>query len=82
MEEQGYIEIKIDGIVGNKQLKAIDIDIAEIKEIISDVEIFLYPSKAEKADRPHIAYKLEDGSARNLFYLPISAVLLFNGLTN
>ena len=81
MEEQGYIEIKIDGIVSNKQLKPIDIDIAEIKEIISDVETFLYPTRGEKVERPHISYKIEDGSARNLFYLPISAVLLFNGLT-
>lgn len=80
MEEQGYIEVKFDGLVGNKPLKPIDIDIAEIKEIISDVETFLYPTKGEKAERPHISYKLEDGSARNLFYLPISGVLLFNGL--
>lgn len=80
MEEQGYIEVKIDGLVGNKQLKPIDIDIAEIKEIISDVETFLYPTRGEKAERPHISYKLEDGSAKNLFYLPISGVLLFNGL--
>ena len=43
MEEQGYIEVKIDGLVGNKPLKPIDIDIADIKEIISDVETFLYP---------------------------------------
>ena len=82
MEEQGYIEIKIDGIVGNKPLKPTDIDIAEIKEIISDVETFLYPTRGEKAERPHISYKLEEGSARNIFYLPISGVLLFNGLTN
>lgn len=82
MEEQGYIEVKIDGLVGNKPLKPIDIDIAEIKEIISDVETFLYPTRREKADRPHISYKIEEGSARNLFYLPISGVLLFNGLTN
>jgi hypothetical protein len=82
VEEQGYIEIKIDGLVGNKQLKPIDIDIAAIKEIIADVETFLYPTRGEKAERPHISYKIEDGSARNLFYLPISAVLLFNGLTN
>ncbi len=80
MEEQGYIEVKIDGLVGNKPLKPIDIDIAEIKEIIRDVETFLYPTKGEKAERPHIAYRLEEGSARNLFYLPISGVLLFNGL--
>ena len=80
MEEQGYIEVKIDGKVGNKPLKPIDIDIAEIKEIISDVETFLYPTRGEKAERPHISYKIEEGSARNLFYLPISGVLLFNGL--
>lgn len=81
MEEQGYIEIKIDGILGGKPIRPIDIDIADIKEIISDVETFLYPSRGEKAERPHISYRLEDGSARNLFYLPISAVLLFNGLS-
>ena len=81
MEEQGYIEVKIDGSIGNKPLKPIDIDIAEIKEIISDVETFLYPTRGEKAERPHISYKLEEGSARNLFYLPISGVLLFNGLS-
>jgi hypothetical protein len=82
VEEQGYIEVKIEGIVGNKPLKPIDIDITEIKEIISDVETFLYPSRGEKADRPHISYKIEEGSARNLFYLPISGVLLFNGLSS
>lgn len=81
MEEQGYIEVKIEGKVSNKPLKPIDIDIAEIKEIISDVETFLYPTKGEKAERPHISYKIEDGSVRNLFYLPISGVLLFNGLS-
>ena len=81
MEEQGFIEVKIAGTVGNKPLKPVDIDIAEIKEIISDVETFLYPTRGEKAERPHISYKIEEGSARNLFYLPISGVLLFNGLT-
>ena len=82
MEEQGYIEVKIDGLVGNKPIKPIDIDIAEIKEIINDVETFLYPTRGEKSERPHISYKIEEGSARNLFYLPISGVLLFNGLIN
>ena len=81
MEEQGYIEVKINGKVGNKPIKPIDIDISDIKEIISDVETFLYPTRVEKAVRPHISYKIEEGSARNLFYLPISSVLLFNGLS-
>lgn len=80
MEEQGYIEVKFNGLIENRPLKPIDLDIAEIKEVISDVETFLYPTRLEKAERPHISYKIEEGSARNLFYLPISAVLLFNGL--
>lgn len=82
MEEQGYIEVKIEGFVGDKPIKPIDLDIADIKELISDVETFLYPTRGEKAERPHISYKLEEGSARNLFFLPISGVLLFNGLSN
>lgn len=31
--------------LGNKPLKTIDIDIAEIKEIVCDVETFLYPTR-------------------------------------
>lgn len=80
MEEKGYIEVKIEGIIGNKPIKPENVDIAEIKEIISEVENFLYPGRSEKSERPHISYKIEEGSARHLFYLPISAVLLFNGL--
>lgn len=81
MEEKGFIEVKVEGTVGTKPLKLGDIDISEIKEIISDVENFLYPGRAEKSERPHISYKIEEGSARHFFHLPISAVLLFNGLT-
>jgi hypothetical protein len=80
VEEQGYIEIKFESLIGNTPIKPNDLDIAEIKEIISDVETFLYPSRGEKAERPHISYNIEEGSVRNLFYLPISGVLLFNGL--
>ncbi|HEY4196851.1 MAG TPA: hypothetical protein VGM63_15015 [Mucilaginibacter sp.] len=81
MEEKGYIEIKIEGKIGNQSLKPADVDISDIKEIINDIETFLYPSRNEKLDRPHISYKIEEGSARHLFFLPISGVLLFNGLT-
>jgi hypothetical protein len=82
MEELGFIEVKVTGKIGNKPLKPEDIDIAEIKDIISDVENFLYPGRTEKAERPHISYKIEEGSAKHLFHLPISAILLFNGLTD
>ena len=81
MEEKGYIEVKVEGKIGIKPLKPEDVDIAEIKDIINDVESFLYPGRAEKAERPHISYKIEEGSAKHFFHLPISAILLFNGLT-
>ena len=81
MEEKGYIEVKIEGKIGNQPIKPADVDISEVKEIISDIEAFLYPSRNEKLDRPHISYKIEEGSAKHLFFLPISGVLLFNGLT-
>lgn len=79
VEEQGYIEVRIENF--QKNLSPKDIDIADIKSIIIDIESFLYPSKEEKQTRPHVSYDLEHGSAKHKFYLPISAVILFNGLT-
>ncbi|WP_158210746.1 hypothetical protein [Myroides phaeus] len=78
MEEQGYIELRVENY--NKTLTPQDVDIREIASIISDIEAFLYPTREEKKLRPHIAYDIEAGSARHKFFLPISAVLLFNGL--
>lgn len=80
MEEQGYIELRVTN--KNNSLTPKDIDINEVKEFISDVETFLYPGRKEKQNRPHISYDLEEGSAKHKFFLPISAVLLFNALTN
>ncbi len=82
MEEQGCIEIKIEGTISGKPILPLDVDISEIKEMISDIETFLYPNRNEKTNRPHISYKLEEGSARHLFFLPITAVLSFNGIIN
>ncbi len=79
VEEQGYIELRIDNI--QKKLNPKDVDITDVKSIISDIETFLYPTKEEKKTRPHISYDLQEGSAKHKFFLPISAVLLFNGLT-
>jgi hypothetical protein len=81
MEEKGFIEVRIEGTIGTKPLKPEDIDITDIKEIISDVENFLYPGRTEKSERPHISYNIEEGSVKHIFHLPISAILLFNGLT-
>lgn len=80
VEEQGYIELRVT----NKEntLRPEDIDINEVKDLISDIESFLYPNRKEKKDRPHISYHIEEGSAKHKFFLPITAVILFNGLTN
>lgn len=79
MEEQGHIEIKVSN--RDNYLSPKDIDINEVKAFISDVETFLYPNKKEKRNRPNISYSLEEGSVKHKFFLPISAVILFNGLT-
>lgn len=79
MEEQGYIEIRVSN--KDNTLNPKDIDINEVKDFISDVETFLYPNRKEKQNRPHISYDIQEGSAKHKFFLPITAVILFNGLT-
>ena len=80
MEEKGHIAVRFDGVINGKKITPLDVDIAEIKEIITDVETFLYPTRNEKGNRPHISYKIEEGSALHKFILPITGVILFNGL--
>lgn len=80
MEEQGYIELRVTN--KDNSLDPKDIDINEVKEFISDVESFLYPNRKEKQSRPHISYDIEEGSVKHKFFLPITAVILFNGLTS
>jgi hypothetical protein len=46
VEEQGYIELRIDNL--NKNLSPKDVDINEIRSVISDIETFLYPTRDEK----------------------------------
>ncbi|WP_435182386.1 hypothetical protein [Cellulophaga omnivescoria] len=78
MEEQGYIEIRVTN--RDNTLSPKDVDINEVKDFISDIETFLYPNRKEKRNRPHISYDIEEGSAKHKFFLPITAVILFNGL--
>ncbi|MEC5158429.1 hypothetical protein [Chryseobacterium sp. MP_3.2] len=80
MEEQGFIEIRVDNFA--QTLTPKDVDINEVKTVISDIETFLYPTRDEKKLRPQISYDIESGSAKHKFFLPISAVILFNGLTS
>ena len=67
-------------MVDNHPLTPLDIDIDEIKEMLADIETFLYPQRNEKIKRPLISYRIEEGSAKHLFFLPITAALSFNGM--
>lgn len=80
MEEKGHVIIRFDGVINGKRITPLDVDISEIKKIITDIETFLYPTKNEKKDRPHISYTIEEGSAKHIFILPITSMLLFNGI--
>lgn len=80
VEEQGYIALRITN--QDNSLSPKDIDINEVKDFISDIESFLYPKRKEKQNRPHISYNIEEGSIKHTFFLPITAVILFNGLTS
>lgn len=80
MEEQGHIELRVTN--KDNTLSPKDVDINEVKDFISDIETFLYPNRKEKQNRPHISYDIEEGSAKHKFFLPITAVILFNGLTS
>jgi DNA-binding transcriptional MerR regulator len=82
MEEKGFIKIKIDGNIGQRRFSREDVDIAEIREMLSDVETFLYPNRNDKTSRPHISYRIEEGSAIHQFNLPLTFVLFFNSLTS
>jgi hypothetical protein len=79
VEEQGYIELRVKN--RDNSLIPNTVDINEVKEFISDIESFLFPSRKEKQNRPHISYDIEKGSVKHKFFLPISIVILFNGLT-
>ena len=78
MEEIGHIEIRLKNF--DNSLSPSDLDIAEIKEVISEVETFLFPTKTSKSGRPKISYQIEEGSVKHLFFLPVAYVLMFQGI--
>lgn len=39
MEEKGYIAVRFEGIINGKKMTTSDVDISEIKEIITDIDL-------------------------------------------
>ena len=48
MEISSYISVRITGKTSQGILNPKDIDIAETKELLADVETVLFPAKAER----------------------------------
>jgi len=71
-----YIEIKVNN--AEKSLTLKDLDIRELKDLLSDIEFFLFPENKKK--RPKISYTNQEGSIRHFFYVPTSIALTFNAL--
>ena len=80
MEQTGFISITVKGKTPDGDLKPVDIDIAETKELLTDVEILLFPIKAERAERPKVSYEVKEGSVKNYFYVPLAKTIMFAAL--
>jgi hypothetical protein len=80
MDLSGHISVTIKGKSASGNLNPKDIDIAETREILTDVETLLFPTKTEKDERTKVAYEVKDGSVKNIFYLPLAKAIMFSAL--
>lgn len=80
MEANSYILISINGKTVEGKLNPKDIDIAETKELLNDVETLLFPSKSEKDERPKVSYEVKEGSVKNFFFIPAAKTIMFTAL--
>lgn len=80
MEPSGHISVIIKGKTIAGDLNPKDIDIAETREILTDVEMLLFPTKTERIERPKVAYEVKEGSVKNTFYLPLAKAIMFSAL--
>jgi hypothetical protein len=80
MNKEGFISVTIKGKTIDGSLSPKDIDINETKEILTDVETLLFPTKLEKEDRPKVSYEVQEGSVRNIFFVPIAKAIMFTAL--
>jgi hypothetical protein len=80
MDTTGYISITITGKTSDGNLNPKDIDISETKELLTDVEALLFPTKAEKEERPKVSYEVKEGSVKNIFFIPAAKAIMFTAL--
>jgi hypothetical protein len=80
MDLSGHISITIRGKTEKGSINPKDVDIAETKELLSDVELLLYPSKSERDERPKVSYEVKEGSVKNIFHVVTAKAIMFNAL--
>jgi hypothetical protein len=74
VEALGEIEIRIVGRVGAQVLKPALVDIAEIREVLSQVSSLLFPAE-KRSQRPLISYEITEGSVRHTFRTVMQSVI-------
>lgn len=72
MEARATFEVRIDGKRGGKDLKPDEFDIRELRGLLDEVEVLLFPN--DRRERPVISYHVEEGSVRNIFQTGVQSI--------
>ena len=78
MTNKESITIRVTGKIGQKKISPDLYDISDIRNLITEFENMLFP--VSKKDRPHISYKIDEGSVKNIFTTSRQEVVGFNAL--
>ncbi len=78
MSNKEFITIRVTGKIGQKDISPDLFDISDIKNLISNFENMLFPGSNK--GRPHISYRIEEGSVKNIFTTSRQEVVGFNAL--
>lgn len=73
METQAVFEVRIEGKRGAKSLGPAEFDIRELRGLLDEVEVLLFPN--DRRERPVISYHIEEGSVRNLFRTGLQSIV-------
>jgi hypothetical protein len=79
MDALGEIEIRIEGSVGTQKLTPAQVDIEEIRVILSQASGLLFPSE-KRSQRPLISYEITEGSVRHKFRTVMQSVIGFGAV--
>lgn len=79
MDALGEIEIRIEGSVGAQKLTPAQIDIDEIREILAQASVLLFPAE-KRSQRLLISYEIVEGSVRHKFRTVMQSVIGFGAV--